>query len=247
MRTSSLESKTIRPGLNAYSFYRSDRHPYSPPPVKTRRHSPAAMAIIKRALVVAVVLLAVVIGYRTATSSSGHSPSLSTSASTKASSPAPQPAKAPAVATPVVAQPKPCGTGNGAKSVVISISARHLWACANAKQIYDAPVITGMEAHESTKTPLGTYHIYTKQTDVTLKGSDETGSWNDPVHYWLPFLDNQYGTYGFHDATWRPGNPFGTVDPNTADASHGCVEVPLDTSAWLYKWAEVGTTVIVES
>jgi lipoprotein-anchoring transpeptidase ErfK/SrfK len=63
----------------------------------------------------------------------------------------------------------------------------------------------------------------------------------------MPFLNNQHGTYGFHDATWRPDNEFGTVSPDSSEASHGCVELPLATSAWLYAWAPVGTTVTIQS
>jgi lipoprotein-anchoring transpeptidase ErfK/SrfK len=96
-------------------------------------------------------------------------------------------------------------------------------------------------------TPVGTYHIYAKSTDVYLKGSDSTGSWDDYVNYWMPFLDNQYGSYGFHDATWRPADAFGNISPASADASHGCVECPLVTAKWLYDWSQVGTTVTVES
>lgn len=49
--------------------------------------------------------------------------------------------------------------------------------------------------------PICSYHVYGKQKDTVLTGSDASGSWNDPVSYWMPFLNNQYGTYGFHDAT----------------------------------------------
>jgi lipoprotein-anchoring transpeptidase ErfK/SrfK len=104
-----------------------------------------------------------------------------------------------------------------------------------------------MENLPADLTPTGTYHIYAKQTDTTLTGSDSTGSWNDYVYYWMPFLDNQYGTYGFHDATWRPANAFGNVDPYSSKGSHGCVELPLATSKWLYNWSAVGTTVTINS
>lgn len=96
-------------------------------------------------------------------------------------------------------------------------------------------------------TPTGTYHIYSKQTDVTLSGSDTTGSWNDPVSYWMPYLYNSYGTYGFHDATWRPDSAFGNISPYSSDGSHGCVELPLATAKWLYDWSYVGTTLTIES
>ncbi|HEX5743928.1 MAG TPA: L,D-transpeptidase, partial [Candidatus Saccharimonadales bacterium] len=79
-----------------------------------------------------------------------------------------------------------------------------------------------------------------------LTGSDVAGSWKRPVSYWMPFLHNKHGIYGFHDATWRPDSEFGNVSPASPDASHGCVELPLASQAWLYKWAPVGTTVKIK-
>jgi lipoprotein-anchoring transpeptidase ErfK/SrfK len=104
-----------------------------------------------------------------------------------------------------------------------------------------------MSAYDATVTPVGTYHIYSKQADVTLTGSDITGSWSDPVDYWMPFLSNKYGIYGFHDATWRSNDAFGKVAADSSDASHGCVELPLAASKWLYGWAVVGTTVTIKN
>lgn len=160
-----------------------------------------------------------------------------------------QPVKSPATANQSTATPapNPCAGNNLDKFISISISARHMWVCEQAKQVYDSPVITGMEKLAADLTPTGTYHIYAKQTDLTLKGADSTGSWSDPVSYWMPFLNNQYGTYGFHDATWRNPNEFGNIDPNSNKGSHGCVELPLATSKWLYNWAEVGTTLTITS
>jgi lipoprotein-anchoring transpeptidase ErfK/SrfK len=63
----------------------------------------------------------------------------------------------------------------------------------------------------------------------------------------MPFLQNKHGTYGFHDATWRNNSDFGNIDPNSKDASHGCVELPLNASHWLYEWAPVGTTVTIKN
>ena len=102
-----------------------------------------------------------------------------------------------------------------------------------------------MEMYAADMTPTGTYYISSKVTDTVLKGSDATGSWDDPVSYWMPFLHDGYGTYGFHDATWRADSDFGNIDPNSTNASHGCVELPLSTAAWLYNWAAIGTAVAI--
>jgi lipoprotein-anchoring transpeptidase ErfK/SrfK len=153
--------------------------------------------------------------------------------------------------SPAAAATKPkvneCADNTAAKALVVSVSQRHMWACEGSTSVYDSKAITGNQQHAETLTPVGTYKIYAKQQDTRLTGSDATGTWNRPVSYWMPFLDNQYGTYGFHDATWRSDSEFGNVDPNTDDASHGCVELPLAAQAWIYNWAPVGTVVVIRS
>jgi lipoprotein-anchoring transpeptidase ErfK/SrfK len=149
--------------------------------------------------------------------------------------------------TAVAAAPNMCASNSLSQNVVVSISQRHLWACSHTTSLYDSAVVTGMENLPADLTPVGTYHIYAKETNLYLNGSDSTGSWHDYVYYWMPWLDNQYGAYGFHDATWRPADAFGNISPYTSDASHGCVELPLATAKWLYGWVAVGTTVTIES
>jgi hypothetical protein len=134
-----------------------------------------------------------------------------------------------------------------AQNIVVSITDRHLWACDRTQAVFDSAVVTGMENYPADLTPTGTYQIYAKTTDITLSGSDSTGSWNEFVNYWMPFLYNQYGAYGFHDATWRPATAFGNISPYSSNASHGCVETSLSTAKWLYNWVVVGTTVTIES
>lgn len=143
-------------------------------------------------------------------------------------------------------QANQCEKNTLSRFVLVSISKRHLWACDDSTTVYESAVVTGMERYVADRTPLGTYHVYAKQTNLHLTGVDSTGSWNDYVHYWLPFLNNQYGQYGFHDATWRKPGEFGNISPNSRNASHGCVELPLGTARWLYSWVSVGATVKVE-
>lgn len=154
-------------------------------------------------------------------------------------------------ATPTASSAKkpatPCANNTADKLIIVSISGRHLWACAGSSQQYDSAVVTGQENLAADLTPIGTYQIYGKQTNLYLTGSDSTGSWNDYVYYWMPFLHNQYGTYGFHDATWRNNTEFGNIDPYSSQGSHGCVELPLATAKWIYNWAQNGTTVSIVS
>jgi lipoprotein-anchoring transpeptidase ErfK/SrfK len=204
-------------------------------------------------LLVVTVAAALLFGYRFAASTPPHPPSKPAKVTAKATTPTPTPTPTPAPAVtpaPAASAPVaqgPCGDNTLSRFILVSISQRHLWACQAGTPVYDSPVITGMQNLAADLTPTGTYRIYSMQTDVTLTGSDTTGSWNDPVSYWMPFLYNQYGTYGFHDATWRPDSAFGNVDPYSSDGSHGCVELPLATAKWLYDWSYVGTTVTIKS
>lgn len=153
------------------------------------------------------------------------------------------------VSSPVqaITLPNPCADNTLAKLALVSITQRHMWACEKTSVVYGSNVVTGMENLAADRTPTGTYHVYAKETNLYLNGSDSTGSWHDYVYYWMPFLQNQYGSYGFHDATWRPDNAFGNISPYSSNASHGCVELPLATAKWLFNWVSIGTTVTIEA
>ncbi|HEX7368089.1 MAG TPA: L,D-transpeptidase [Candidatus Saccharimonadales bacterium] len=150
-------------------------------------------------------------------------------------------------ASPAESAATACAGNSLNQNVIVSIAKRHMWACDGNRLAYNSPVVTGISYLAADLTPVGTYKIYAKETNQVLKGCDTTGCWDDPVSYWMPWLSNQYGVYGFHDATWRKPNDFGNISPDSPNASHGCVELPLATAAWLYNWAQVGTTVTVEA
>lgn len=140
-----------------------------------------------------------------------------------------------------------CSSNIISQNIIVSISQRHLWACTRTEQVYNTAAITGNMDIAADVTPLGTYEIYSKQTDLYLKGTDGVTSWDDHVNYWMPFLDNNYGVYGLHDATWRTSTDFGNINPYSSQASHGCVELPLTAASWLYNWAAIGATVTIQT
>lgn len=231
--SSSIRDKTIRPGsLKGYSYYYSGQKK----PEKKAKKEPKQKSGRKLWLVIlAVLVVGLWFGFRN--QDGGNK------ASTKTAVPAvtSQASDTQALGTSV------CEGNELDKLIIISIDKRKMWACEKAKSAYSVFVITGLKDHLETETPHGTYKIYAKTTNTTLTGSDSRGAWSYPVYYWMPFLDNQYGTYGFHDATWRSKSDFGKISPDSEDASHGCIELPLTASKWLYEWAPVGTTVTVES
>lgn len=236
--STSLENKTIRPGsLLGYSYYHSARRPVNP--ARTTISRPAAKVhvppFLRRGLVLVLILALLIFLPLLRSSNSPSVPVISPANSSNHG------------ATAATTATGPCASNKLDSFLLVSVSQRHLWACQGSKVLYDTPVVTGIEYLAADKTPTGTYHIYSKLTNQTLTGADTTGTWSDPVQYWMPFLNNKYGTYGLHDATWRDNSAFGNISPNSADASHGCVELPLAASAWLYNWAQVGTTVTIKS
>ncbi len=139
-----------------------------------------------------------------------------------------------------------CAGNTLSQKIIVSISSQHMWACADTIQKYDNAIITGKQLNDDL-TPLGTYRVYTKETNTRLKGCDSAGCWDDPVSYWMPFVIVSGGTIGFHDASWRTAADFGSIGTSSPNGSHGCVEMPLAAAKWLYDWAPIGTTVVVQS
>jgi lipoprotein-anchoring transpeptidase ErfK/SrfK len=238
MKSATLDSKTIRPGSSSYSFYRSGVSAQPQPKAKKKKKTG------RRLVLSTFLIFMIAAGVSYALKPSTVNPSNTSSNTAKTTSTKSAPSTTAAATTPTVNH---CSSNSLPQLILVSISARHLWACDGPNVAYDSAVVTGDTQYADTLTPLGTYHIYAKATDRTLTGSDENGSWSDFVNYWMPFLDNQYGAYGLHDATWRDPSAFGNIDPNSSTASNGCVELPLATAKWLYNWDSVGTTVTIES
>jgi lipoprotein-anchoring transpeptidase ErfK/SrfK len=77
----------------------------------------------------------------------------------------------------------------------------------------------------STPTPAGRYEVFRK----------ELRSWSVPFSVWLPYASYFNQGIAFHEYADVP--PFA--------ASHGCVRVPTPEAKGVYRFAKVGTTVVV--
>lgn len=149
--------------------------------------------------------------------------------------------------TPIKTAVNKCIGNTQSQEVVVILSKQHLWACNYQTSVFNSAVVTGYTGSASDITAVGTYHIFNKYTNLNLTGKDDMGSWKVHVSYWMPYLFNQYGAYGLHDATWRTQNEFGHINTATENASHGCVELPLATAKWLYYWVNIGTPVSIRA
>lgn len=76
-----------------------------------------------------------------------------------------------------------------------------------------------------TETPAGTFEVFRK----------ELKSWSVPFQVWLPYASYFSGGIAFHEYPEVPVFP----------ASHGCVRVPAPEAQILYRFAKLGTTVVV--
>ncbi|CAA9557439.1 MAG: hypothetical protein AVDCRST_MAG49-2215 [uncultured Thermomicrobiales bacterium] len=119
-----------------------------------------------------------------------------------------------------------------AKSIVVSRDDQALWAYEGTKIVRSTYVSTGTERFI---TPLGTFFVNTKLPVQDMEGVLGGEYYNVPQ---VP--DVMYFTdvgHAIHGAYWHDN--FGTP------MSHGCINLPLDFSQWLYDWAPIGTPVVV--
>ena len=143
---------------------------------------------------------------------------------------------------PVVPTPTPAPTpGAQGKVIVVSLATQSLTAYENDKVVATTVVATGRPA---LPTLTGTFHIKAKYTPYQF-----ISPWPKSSPYWYASAWVKYamlyedGGYFIHDAPWRTVYGPGA---NLTNGTHGCVNVPLSTMSFLYKWASVGTTVIVQ-
>jgi len=129
-----------------------------------------------------------------------------------------------------------------AKYIEVNLSKQHLWVWQDGAIIYDSPVTSGATG-AGFPTATGLFSIYYKTTNTHLVGTAYGPRYNYDVfvQYWMPF----YSGFGLHDASWRNGN-FGGQDYYYG-GSHGCVNLPLATAAFLYNWSDIGTPVWVHN
>lgn len=143
-----------------------------------------------------------------------------------------KPATAPAKpAKPAAAQSGPIRTSG--KLIVVNLSKQWLYAYQDGEQVFDAPVSTG---RDGMNTPTGTFSVYSKLKKQTMDGVTDGEYWVVPD---VPNVMYIYGGVALHGTYWH--NRFGTG----ARLSHGCINLPLKSAAWLYDWSPIGTTVKV--
>jgi lipoprotein-anchoring transpeptidase ErfK/SrfK len=134
-----------------------------------------------------------------------------------------------------MAQVLNCEGNTDARLITVSLSEQSLALCEHDNPVGYSPVTTGRVALGD-GTPLGTWHINSRETDRFLTGPD----YRVFVNYWLPF----FGDYGFHDSSWQDF-AYGDTTAYKSRGSRGCIHVPRPEMDKLYQWVRIGTTVTI--
>lgn len=112
--------------------------------------------------------------------------------------------------------------------IQIDLSSQRLFAWEGPTQVYAIVISTGKP---STPTPTGVFAIQERLRYARMQGEDYDVS--D-----VPYTMYYSGNYAIHGAYWH--HRFGTP------VSHGCINLAVDHAKWLFKWASVGTPVVVQ-
>jgi lipoprotein-anchoring transpeptidase ErfK/SrfK len=134
------------------------------------------------------------------------------------------------------------------KAIMVSIGEQALRAYQDGRLVLFTYVTTG---RPELPTVTGHFYIYDKVTPWQFISPWPPGSpsYYPPTwsKYWMPF----YAGYGLHDAWWRhdygPGTNVYGDGPGSSEptGTHGCVNIPLAQTQWLWNWAPVGTPVVI--
>jgi lipoprotein-anchoring transpeptidase ErfK/SrfK len=116
--------------------------------------------------------------------------------------------------------------------IEIDLDEQRLTAWEGDTPVFSAVVSTGRVADQ---TPVGVYAIQDKYRTARMQGEHQGVTYDIPD---VPYTMYFSGSYAIHGAYWH--DDFGSP------ISSGCINMPVDAAAWLFNWAGVGTSVIVQ-
>jgi hypothetical protein len=130
----------------------------------------------------------------------------------------------------------PEGTGTG-KRVVFSESRQRVWLVNEDEQIERTYLVSG-SVYDNLEP--GAFNVYSRSEDAW--GVDDSGS----MKYFVRFTQGDTGAaIGFHDIPIKDGVPAQTESQLGTPLSHGCVRQRRSDAIALWKFAPLGTSVIV--
>ncbi len=120
----------------------------------------------------------------------------------------------------------------GEKWIDVNLS-RHTMTAYVGAAVASGPIAMVNGAAE-TPTVVGTFHVYSKNPLMTMRGNNADGTRYETED--VPWVSFFHRGYALHGAPWR--STFGY------SGSHGCVNLPVGVAKWVYDFAPIGTPVV---
>jgi hypothetical protein len=132
------------------------------------------------------------------------------------------------------ALPGASGTG---KRVVFSETRQRVWLVTEDEKVRRTYLVSG-SVYDNLDP--GTFEVYSRDKDAV--GIDDSGT----MKFFVRFTQGPSGAaIGFHDIPVDEGLPVQTIAQLGTPLSHGCVRQKRDDAIALWKFAPIGTTVVV--
>lgn len=129
--------------------------------------------------------------------------------------------------------PRSSGTG---KRVVFDMSDQRVWLVAPGRKVRRTYLVSGSLTDNLGP---GTYEVYSKSRHAV--GIDDSGT----MEYMVRFTQGEYAAIGFHDIPVNDGTLVQTRSQLGSPQSHGCIRQFHRDAKALWKFAPVGTSVVV--
>ena len=123
------------------------------------------------------------------------------------------------------------------KRIVFSQSRQRVWLVGDRDQVRRTYLVSGSV---SDNLQPGTYQVYSRSRHAI--GVDDSGT----MQYFVRFTQGTSGAaIGFHDIPVKDGKPLEQVSDLGTPQSHGCIRQWRPDAIALWKFAPIGTTVVV--
>lgn len=136
-------------------------------------------------------------------------------------------------AAPDTSLPRGSGTG---RRVVFSEGRQRVWLVAEGNDVRRTYLVSG-SLYDNLDP--GTYEVFSRSEQAW--GIDDTGT----MKYFVRFTQGDNAAIGFHDIPVDEGRPVQTVDQLGTPRSHGCVRQRRADAIALWRFAPLGTKVVV--
>ncbi|MGN6576800.1 MAG: L,D-transpeptidase [Nocardioides sp.] len=129
----------------------------------------------------------------------------------------------------------PVDSGEG-RRIVFDLSAQRVWLVGGDDQVRRTYPVSGSVTDNLEP---GTYEVYSRSKHAW--GIDDSGT----MKYMVRFAHGHRAAIGFHDIPVKDGEMLQTVDDLGTPQSHGCIRQWRPDAKALWRFAPVGTTVVV--